>query len=80
VSCAPSALGRPCGVHASPRWRAFRSPPQCRTTPLQRSAVPLPQPLGTQKAKLFVGGLPDHIHIDVDLREPSDLQSAMYLA
>jgi hypothetical protein len=34
----------------------------------------------SQKAELFVDGLPDHIHIDVDLREPRDLQSAMYLA
>jgi hypothetical protein len=33
MSCASSALCRPCGVHASPSWRAFRSPPQCRTTP-----------------------------------------------
>jgi hypothetical protein len=32
VSCAPSALGQPCGVHASLRWRTFRSPPWCRTT------------------------------------------------
>jgi hypothetical protein len=29
---------------------------------------------------LFVVGLPDHIRIVVELREPRDLQSAMYLA
>lgn len=34
----------------------------------------------TQKVDLFVGGLPEHIKIDVELREPQDLQKAMYLA
>ena len=33
-----------------------------------------------QKADLFVGGLPDHIRVDVELRAPQDLQTAMYLA
>ncbi|XP_062182160.1 uncharacterized protein LOC133886488 [Phragmites australis] len=33
-----------------------------------------------QKAELFVGGLPEHIHVDVELREPHDLQTAMHLA
>jgi hypothetical protein len=32
-----------------------------------------------QKAELFVGGLPDHIRADVAIRDPQDLQSAMYL-
>jgi hypothetical protein len=35
---------------------------------------------GPEKAELFVVGLPDHIRIVVELREPRDLQSAMYLA
>ncbi|WVZ68011.1 hypothetical protein U9M48_017004 [Paspalum notatum var. saurae] len=35
---------------------------------------------GPHKAELFVGGLPDHICVDVELREPRDLQTAMYLA
>jgi len=26
-----------------------------------------------QKAELFVGGLPEHIKVDVELREPQDL-------
>ena len=26
-----------------------------------------------QKADLFMGGLPEHIHVDVELREPQDL-------
>ena len=34
----------------------------------------------SQKAELFVGGLPEHIKVDVELREPQNLQTAMYLA
>jgi hypothetical protein len=33
-----------------------------------------------QKAELFVGGLPDHIRVDVAMRAPQDLSTAMYLA
>jgi hypothetical protein len=33
-----------------------------------------------QKDELFVGGLPDQIWIDVELRELRDLQTTMYLA
>ncbi|KAK1644330.1 hypothetical protein QYE76_062135 [Lolium multiflorum] len=33
-----------------------------------------------QRAQLFVGGLPDHIRVDVEMREPQDLQTAMYYA
>ena len=33
-----------------------------------------------QRADLFVGGLPDHLHVDVELRGPQDLQTAMYYA
>uniref|UniRef100_A0A453EIE9 Transposase IS200-like domain-containing protein n=1 Tax=Aegilops tauschii subsp. strangulata TaxID=200361 RepID=A0A453EIE9_AEGTS len=33
-----------------------------------------------QRAELFVGGLPDHIHVDVELQGPQDLQTAMYYA
>ena len=33
-----------------------------------------------QKAELFVGGLPDHIRVDVEMLDPGDLQTAMYLA
>jgi hypothetical protein len=32
-----------------------------------------------QKAELFVGGLLDHIRVDVELRAPQDLQTAMHL-
>ena len=34
----------------------------------------------SQKAELFVGGLPKHIKVDMELREPQNLQTAMYLA
>jgi hypothetical protein len=33
-----------------------------------------------QKAELFVGGLRDHIRVDVELRAPQDLPTAMHLA
>ena len=33
-----------------------------------------------QRAELFVGGLPDHIQVDVEMRDPPDLQTAMYYA
>jgi hypothetical protein len=33
-----------------------------------------------QKAKLFVGGLPEHIRVDVEMRHPPDLQTTMYYA
>jgi hypothetical protein len=33
-----------------------------------------------QKAELYVGGLPEHIRVDVELRDPQDLQTAKDLA
>ncbi|XP_066374518.1 uncharacterized protein [Miscanthus floridulus] len=33
-----------------------------------------------QKADLFMGGLLEHIHVDVELRAPKDLQTAMHQA
>jgi hypothetical protein len=33
-----------------------------------------------QKAELFVGGLSDHIRVDMAMRAPQDLPMAMYLA
>ena len=32
-----------------------------------------------QNVELFVGGLSEHIKVDVELWEPQDLQMAMYL-
>jgi hypothetical protein len=36
--------------------------------------------MARQRAKLFVGGLPNHICIDMEMRDPQDLQLAMYYA
>jgi hypothetical protein len=33
-----------------------------------------------QRAELFVGGLPDNIRVDVEMRDPQDLQMAMHYA
>ena len=33
-----------------------------------------------QKAQLYVGGLPEHIRVDVEMHHPPDLQTAMYYA
>ena len=46
----------------------------------QSLACHAPDVSGRQRADLFIGGLPDHIRVDVELREPQDLQSAMYYA
>jgi hypothetical protein len=35
---------------------------------------------GQQRAELFIGGLPDHIRVDVELQAPQDLQTAMHYA
>jgi hypothetical protein len=35
---------------------------------------------GQQRAELFIGGLPDHIRVDVELQTPQDLQTAMHYA
>uniref|UniRef100_A0ACD5UM39 Uncharacterized protein n=1 Tax=Avena sativa TaxID=4498 RepID=A0ACD5UM39_AVESA len=39
-----------------------------------------PRVTARQRAELFISGLPDHIRVDVELRDPQDLQSAMYYA
>ena len=44
----------------------------------QALACHAPGVSATQRAELFVGGLPDHIRVDVELRDPPDLQTAMY--
>ena len=33
-----------------------------------------------QRAELFVGGLPDHIRVDIEMKWPQDLHTAMYYA
>jgi hypothetical protein len=44
----------------------------------QTLACHAPGVTARQRAELFVGGLPDHIRVAVEMREPLDLQSAMY--
>jgi hypothetical protein len=46
----------------------------------QTLACHAPGVTARQHAELFVGGLPDHIRVDVEMRDPRDLQSAMYYA
>ena len=36
-------------------------------------------PSPRQKAMLFVGGLPEHINVDVEIGNPPDLHTAQYL-
>jgi hypothetical protein len=46
----------------------------------QTLACHAPGVTARQRTELFVGGLPDHICIDVEMRDPQDLQMAMYYA
>jgi hypothetical protein len=46
----------------------------------QTLACHAPGVTARQRAELFVGGLPDHIRVDVEMRDPQDLQLAMYYA
>jgi hypothetical protein len=50
------------------------------TDRFQALACHAPGVTARQRAELFVGGLPDHIRVDVELRGPQDLQTAMYYA
>ena len=46
----------------------------------QALAYHAPGVTARQRAELFVGGLPDHIHVDVEMWLPQHLQMAMYYA
>jgi hypothetical protein len=46
----------------------------------QALACHAPGVTGQQRAELFVGGLPNHIRVDVELQAPQDLQTAMHYA
>ncbi|XP_051230067.1 uncharacterized protein [Lolium perenne] len=46
----------------------------------QALACHAPEVTGQQHAELFIGGLPDHIRVDVELQAPRDLQTAMHYA
>jgi hypothetical protein len=39
----------------------------------QTLACHAPGVTARQRAELFVGGLPDHIRVDVEMRDPQDL-------
>nr|XP_051202350.1 vegetative cell wall protein gp1-like [Lolium perenne] len=58
-----------------PPWDRFRL-----RRPLQALACHAPGVTGQQRAGLFIGGLPDHIRVDVELRAPRDLRTAMHYA
>ena len=58
----------------------FTSTVQDFTDCFQALACHAPGMTARQRAELFVGGLPDRIHVDVELRGPQDLQTAMYYA
>jgi hypothetical protein len=46
----------------------------------QALACYAPGVMGQKRAELFIGGLPDHIRVDVELQAPQDLQTAMHYA
>jgi hypothetical protein len=59
---------------------AFTTTVQDFADRFQALACHAPGVTGQQRAELFIGGLPDHIRVDVEMRDPHDLQSAMYYA
>ena len=58
----------------------FTSTVQDFTDRFQALACHAPGVTARQRAELFVGGLPDHIRVDVELRGPQELQTALYYA
>ncbi|KAK1661786.1 hypothetical protein QYE76_049945 [Lolium multiflorum] len=61
-----------------PPWDRFRSSDFAER--FQALACHAPGVTGQQRAELFIGGLPDHIRVDVELQAPQDLQTAMHYA
>ncbi|XP_071678170.1 uncharacterized protein [Lolium perenne] len=59
---------------------AFTTTVQDFVDRFQALACHAPGVSARQRADLFVGGLPDYIRVDVEMREPADLQTAMYYA
>nr|XP_051211531.1 uncharacterized protein LOC127329024 [Lolium perenne] len=59
---------------------AFTTTVQDFVDRFQALACHAPGVSARQRADLFVGGLPDYIRVDVEMREPTDLQTAMYYA
>jgi hypothetical protein len=77
-NCAPSASGQPCGVHVSLSWHAFRSPSRYRTTPTASTLYCATPTISQRHRRQSCSSVA--FQIDVELREPRDLQTAMYLA
>src|SRR3954465_2737882 len=59
---------------------AFTTTVQDFADRFQTLACHAPGVSARERADLFLGGLPDYIRVDVDMREPEDLQTAMYYA
>ncbi|KAK1600979.1 hypothetical protein QYE76_016730 [Lolium multiflorum] len=59
---------------------AFTTTMQDFADRFQALACHAPGVTGQQRAELFIGGLPDHIRVDVELQAPQDLQTAMHYA
>nr|XP_051190735.1 uncharacterized protein LOC127304062 [Lolium perenne] len=59
---------------------AFTTTVQDFADRFQALACHAPGVSARQRADLFVGGLPDYIRVDVEMRELADLQTAMYYA
>nr|XP_051196599.1 uncharacterized protein LOC127309928 [Lolium perenne] len=59
---------------------AFTTTVQDFADRFQALACHAPGVTGQQRAELFIGGLPDHIRVDVELQAPQDLQTAMHYA
>ncbi|KAK1649429.1 hypothetical protein QYE76_067234 [Lolium multiflorum] len=69
------------GIHLAELGRLpFTSTVQDFTDLFQELACHALGVTGQQRAELFVGGLPDHIRVDVELQAPHDLQTAMHYA
>jgi hypothetical protein len=57
---------------------SFTSTVQDFADRFQALACHAPRVMGQQRAELFIGGLSDHIRVDVELQAPQDLQTAMH--
>jgi hypothetical protein len=74
----PSASAQPCGVHVFLSWHAFRSPSRYRTTPTASTLYCATPTISQRHRRRSCSSVA--FQIDVELREPQDLQTAMYLA
>jgi len=61
-------------------WLPFATTVQEFADRFQALACHAPDVSTRQRAELFVGGLPEHLRVDVEIHRPQDLQTAMYYA